>query len=338
MKNDLVVKSPTYPFAIGWCITNKCNLHCKHCNMNSGRANSDELSLIECKKLIDELAENKVQKIMFSGGEPLSRKDFFEIANYAFSKGITISMTTNSLLLTDEIITNELYKFEMVRVSLDGNNEEMHEFIRNKKGSYNETLNNIKKMVKLGINVGIVTCISKKNIDSLNDMAMMLDELKIKRWYLPLLAPSGRGAEIANEALSPLETKDFLISISKISNEVSFDINLDTPYYVLLKKDYDIKNINSACPAAVSEMVILSNGDISPCCQLPIISGNCLREGISDVWNNSKVFTEFRNRNLLKGNCAKCKFIMVCGGCRANAYIKYGDYLEGDDMCWKNTD
>lgn len=338
MKNDLIIKSPLYPFAVGWCITNKCNLHCKHCNMNSGKPDENELSLDECKKIIDELVQNKVQKIMFSGGEPLSRTDFFEISNYAFSKGIVISMTTNSLLLTDDIIKNELYKFEIIRVSLDGNNEEEHEFIRNKKGSYKKTIDNIKKMIHHGINVGIVTCISKRNIDSFEEMALMLNKLGIRRWYLPLLSPNGRGAKIENEALSSLETRDFLLRVSKISEQVSFSINLDTPYYVLLKQENEVKNVSAACPAAVSEMVILSNGDISPCCQLPVIGGNCFKEGIKSVWNNSKVFKEFRNRSLLKGNCSKCKFIMACGGCRANAYVKYKDYLEGDDMCWKSID
>ena len=332
--NNFVVKSPNYPFAIGWCITNECNLRCKHCNMRSGKKLQNELSFDECKRIIDELSENKVQKIMFSGGEPLTRKDFFEITDYAFNKGITISLTTNSLLLTDEIIEKYLYKFEIIRVSLDGPNSILHEFLRNKKGSYEITIRNIEKMVNFGINVGIVTCVSKKNINDLQKMAILLEKLSIKKWFLPLLSPSGRGENIIDEALSPLEVRKFLIDINEISKNVSYEINLDTPYCVLLDDDQKSNN-NSACPAAITELVILANGDVTPCCQLPLSAGNCLRDGIKYIWNQSILFNNFRNRALIKGNCSKCKYLMQCGGCRANAYTKYGDYLEGDDMCWK---
>lgn len=333
MKNNMIINTCEYPYSVGWAITNRCNLRCVHCNMNSGDALNNELQMDDCIKIIDKLAENKVQRITFFGGEPLIRKDFFKIANYAYNKGIFINMTTNALMITEEMIKNELYKFDMVRVSLDGPNAETHEFIRNKKGAFDETINKIKMLVKNGIDVGIVTCISHRNLKYIKEMIELLENLKIKRWFLPLLSSAGRGSSISNEVLTPLEVRQFLLDIQNLTENSSFTVNLDIPYSILLKKQN--KNVTAACPAAISELVIFANGDVSPCCQVPVIAGNVLEKDIFDIWNNSEIFKNFRDRSLINGKCGSCKFLMNCGGCRANAYIKYNDYLEGDDVCWK---
>ncbi len=334
MKDNFVINTAQYPYSVGIAITNKCNLHCIHCNMNSGQALNNELTKNECFKLIGELKENKVQKINFFGGEPLVRNDFFEIANYAYNLGIFVHVTTNALLVTDNIIKNELYKFEMVRVSLDGPTPETHEFIRNKKGTFEKTINNIKKMVDNGVDVGVVTCISHKNIKYLKEMVQLLTELKIKRWFIPLLSTAGRGSSLSSEVLLPHEIKDLLIELEKLTKKASFIINLDLPYTFLLKNKNN--KIKSSCPAAITELTIFANGDVSPCCEIPVIGGNIRKNTIEDIWNNSDVFKNFRNKNLIKGKCSKCPYLINCGGCRANAYIKYNDYLEGDDACWKN--
>lgn len=331
--NDLIVKTTDYPYSVGWAITNACNLHCIHCNMNSGIKCKNELTKEECFKVIDELKKNHVQRLTFFGGEPFIRKDFLEIVDYAFKSGMFINVTTNSLLLTDGIIENELYKFDLVRVSLDGPNPELHEYIRNQKGVFNKTIENIKKMVSNGVDVGVVTCISHKNMNDIEEMINLLKELKIKRWFLPLLSNAGRGNSISDEVLTPIEVKEFLIKLEELTKDAPFIVNLDLPYSILLKNKN--RNMKASCPAAITEMAIFANGDVSPCCEIPVIGGNIREKSISEIWNNSRVFKEFRDRSLIKGKCGSCKYLINCGGCRANAYIKYQDYLEGDDVCWK---
>jgi len=302
--------------------------------MNSGNELDNELTKEECIKIIDDLNNHNVQKISFFGGEPLVRKDFFEISNYAFSKGVFISFTTNSLLINDEMINNELYKFEYVRISLDGPTAETHEFIRNKKGLYNITVNNIKKLIKNGIDVGIVTCVSHNNIDYIEEMAVLLDSLGIKKWFLPIMAATGRGSKLKELILTPKEVEHLLEVLNILTSKVKFDINLDLPYAVLMKDKNE--KIKASCPAALTELVIFANGDISPCCEIPVFGGNIRNKSIYEIWNDSQIFNDFRNRNLFKGKCGNCEFLKNCGGCRANAYIKYKDYLGGDDVCWKN--
>lgn len=334
MKNNYIINTTEYPFSVGWAITNCCNLHCIHCNMSSGEKLEKELTKEDCFKIINEFSDLGVQKITFFGGEPLIRKDFFEIMNYAINKGIFVNMTTNALLINEKMIKEELYKLDMIRVSLDGPNAEIHEYIRNRKGVFDETISRIKLLVSHGIDVGVVTCISHKNLKYIKEMAELMEKLKIKRWFLPLLSSAGRASDIQDQVLSPLEVRQFLIDIQEITKQYSYTVNLDIPYSILLNNKRNNK-VSASCPAAISEMVIFANGDVSPCCQVPVIGGNVLKDDIRGIWNNSNVFKNFRNRELIKGNCGSCKFLMNCGGCRANAYIKYNDYLEGDDVCWK---
>ena len=333
MSDSLIINTSKYPFSVGWAITNKCNLRCKHCNMSSGEELKNELTKKECFEIIDELSNNNVQKIGFFGGEPLMRNDFFDIVNYAIKKGIFVSFTTNSLLVNEKMIKDELYKFELIRVSLDGPTPETHEYIRNLSGSFNKTIENIKKMTENGINVGVVTCISHKNVDYIEEMIELLEELRVKSWFIPILAPMGRGSKLKEQVLTPKEVEKLLIKIEQLTQKTNFLINLDLPYSAFLKNKSN--RIKASCPAAITELVIFANGDVSPCCEIPIMGGNIRKNTISDIWNNSKVFKEFRNRNLIKGKCQGCEFLKNCGGCRANAYIKYGDYLQGDDICWK---
>jgi radical SAM protein with 4Fe4S-binding SPASM domain len=306
--------------------------------MDSGNAWENELTYDECCKVIDDLAYHKVKTILFTGGEPLTRNDFFNICDYVISKKINVGVTTNGTMVTDDIIENQFWKFQALRISLDSMYPEEHDRFRNMPGVFDKAITAIKKMVILGYNVAISTCISKKNVGYLDKMADFLEELGVVRWCMPLLSPDGRGKNIASEALEPLEVRDFLYKINNIKqNHPNLDIGIDIPYIVLCK---DLTNINDgyskACPAAVSELAIFANGDISPCFAMVTSAGNIRHDDISEVWRNNSLFKNFRDRSLLKGKCHDCENLMQCGGgCRAEAYIVNNDYLGEDTLCWK---
>lgn len=332
-----MVKYPSFPYVIGWSITNKCNLKCVHCNMDSGRAWENELSTLECKKVIDELAENRVKAILFTGGEPLTRSDFFEVVDYAIEKQINVLLTTNGTLVTDEIIRDQFWKFQAVRISIDSCFEKEHDLWRGCSGVYQKAISCIKKMKSFGYSVSISTCVSKRNVTYIDKMASFFAELGISRWCLPLLSPDGRGKNVASEALSPEEVQDFIYLLDDIRVKIpSIEIGIDIPYIVLCK---DLKGfqgeIQGGCPAGISELTIFANGDVSPCFAMVQSSGNVREKKIKEIWKDGKLFEGFINRNLLKGKCQGCPSLEECGGgCRANPYIVTGDYLEEDDVCW----
>jgi radical SAM protein with 4Fe4S-binding SPASM domain len=90
------------------------------------------------------------------------------------------------------------------------------------------------------------------------------------------------------------------------------------------------------CGAGRIYAALEDNGDLEPCVFLPIRVGNVLKQGLKDIWENSKVLKDLRNRDALEGVCGTCPFKYSCGGCRARAYGYYGDYMQSDPGCLLN--
>lgn len=328
----------SYPFTIGWGITNRCNFNCKHCNMDSGKAYDDELSFDESCKLIDEFAKFNVKNICFTGGEPFSRPDFLDICEYAIKQGIYVCVTSNGSLITEKMINDHLYKFQLVRISIDGINANQHDSFRNKKGAYDKAMSSISLMLKSGCNVGVVTCVSKLNFPRLEEIATKISSMGVKKWFLPLLSPSGRGKNIKDLSLEPLEVRDFIIKISTFKEKYGIQVGVDIPYAVMLKEIEKKREtfVYGNCAAGYTQVMIFPNGDISPCFAMKMKCGNVRTDELSDVWLKNEVFVQFRDKRLLQGKCGECKYLMRCGGgCRAVPFITDNNYLGEDKMCWK---
>jgi sulfatase maturation enzyme AslB (radical SAM superfamily) len=109
------------PFLVVWDFTHNCNLNCKHCYSNSGATRETELTTEEALEVVDQLADAGVIALAFSGGEPLSRKDFFEVASHAAKRGLYVSVATNGTLLSKENVRRlKQAKINYVEVSIDG--------------------------------------------------------------------------------------------------------------------------------------------------------------------------------------------------------------------------
>ena len=332
--NDILV--PSFPYVVGWSITNKCNLACKHCNMSSGKEWENELTYIECCNVINELAENNVKEILFTGGEPFTRDDFIKICDYAISKGIEVGVTTNSLLLDKKIIEQELWKFSDIRVSIDSIIPNEHDDFRNKKGVFAHAIDSIKLMKKNGYFVSVSTCLSKRNFMMLEDMAKYFSKIGINHWCLPLLSPDGRGKNLSSDVLSGEDIIQVIKGIKGISEKYpKIKIGVDLPYIAAMKNSGNNINKVANCVAGITELTIFANGDISPCFAMITSAGNIRSNTLKDIWNNSDMFIKFRDKTLIKGKCKECEYLYSCGGgCRANAYIKTGDFLDEDWLCW----
>lgn len=328
----------SYPFTIGWGITNRCNFNCKHCNMDSGKAYKDELSFDEACRLIDEFARYNVKNICFTGGEPLLRPDFLDICEYAISQKLYVCLTSNGSLITEKMINNHFYKFQLIRISIDGTDANQHDNFRNTSGAYNKAMSSIDFMLKSGCNVGVVTCVSKLNFHRLEEIALKISSIGVKKWFLPLLSPAGRGKNIQDLCLDPLEVKDFVIKISSFKEKYGLQIGVDIPYAVMLNeiKTKSPSFIYGNCAAGNTQIMIFPNGDISPCFAMKIKCGNVRTDSLSDIWLHNKVFMQFRDKSLLQGKCKNCEFLSRCGGgCRAVPFITDNNYLGEDTVCWK---
>lgn len=328
----------SYPFTIGWGITNRCNFNCNHCNMDSGKAYDDELTFIEACKLIDEFAKFNVKNICFTGGEPFSRSDFLDICEYAIKRGIYVCVTSNGSLITEEMANNHLYKFQLIRISIDGVDASQHDSFRNKKGAYDKAMSSINMLLKSGCNVGVVTCVSKLNFPRIEEIAAKISSMGVNKWFLPLLSPSGRGQNLRDLSLEPLEVKEFILKISSFKERYGLQIGVDIPYAVLLNEiEFTNKSfVYGNCAAGYTQVMIFPNGDISPCFAMKIKCGNVRIDSLSSVWLNNEVFVQFRDKSLLQGKCGNCEYLTRCGGgCRAVPFIAHNNYLGEDTVCWR---
>jgi radical SAM protein with 4Fe4S-binding SPASM domain len=331
------------PIYVVFDITSRCNLSCIHCYSSEQQG---ELTTTDVYHVLDMLYKAGAGMIDFGGGEPLLRKDIFDILSYSKQLGLYTSISTNGTLLDTSCVNHlKALNIDHVCISLDGAKPETHDRIRNKKGTYKKTINGIKNCVKAGINTQMSTVFMKNNINELVDIYNLLDSLNADGWYIYDFVPAGRGKELQKEVLNPKQRKrlfeylqDLAVSSKMTIKPYPYLITInsacgtDTYFY---KKYGRLTELFKGCLSARWVCYISSNGDLHPCHLLPHKLGNLKQETFEDIWlnKNNPVLRELRDRTLLKGNCGNCKYRDVCGGCRAQAFWKTGDYLESD-RCW----
>lgn len=324
-------------------ITNKCNLSCLHCYASGQQ---EELPTTEVYHILEKLSVAGVGVIDFGGGEPLLRTDIFDVLTYAKQLGFYTSITTNGLLLDEDCVKRlKTLNIDHVSISLDGATPETHDFVRHKKGAYEKTISGIKNCINAGITTQISTVVMNSNVAEVKDLYALLESLHVEGWYVYDFVPAGRGKDLQQEVLSPEQRKslfDYLQDIapsSKIALKpypylitINSACGTETYFY---KKYGRLTELFKGCLSGRWVCHISSNGDLHPCHLLPQTLGNLTQETFEDIWfdRNNRVLRELRERRLVKGACGKCASRDVCGGCRAQAFWKTNDYLEGD-CCW----
>lgn len=207
------------PFLIVWDFTHACNLKCKHCYQEADKTMPDELSTEEAKRAIDQLAEAGVPAIAFSGGEPLTRKDFFEVAKYAKDKEFYVSLATNGTLITKEVAQKLKKIVDYVEISMDGF-ESMHDNFRGIRGVWKMTYNGIKNCVDVGLDTCVATTVTKWNLEDIPKLIDFVEkDLKANRMIFFNFIPTRRGKNIADRDISPEERETAEVSLLKTDRQ-----------------------------------------------------------------------------------------------------------------------
>lgn len=199
--------TPAGPFEVVWNFTYKCNLRCKHCYEDAGRSRP-ELSTDEAKMVLDvlsKIARIGLPALSFSGGEPLFRKDFFEVAAYAKKRIPYVSIATNGTLITkDNAKRLKDIGIDYVEMSLDGATKEVHESFRGVPGCFEKTLNGLRNCIEEGIDVCIATVIHKENLDEVEKILGLAEELDVRFMHFNYI-PTGRAKALVRLDLTPKE-------------------------------------------------------------------------------------------------------------------------------------
>lgn len=347
---EFTSKQLSAPLSVLWEITHGCNLKCKHCLSDAGMPRHDELSLEEIKQIINQLAEMKVFKIIFGGGEPFVRPDIFEILDYASKFNFGIKLTTNGTLVNNDLITRlKNTKLFTVQVSVDGL-EQSHNAFRGNPESFNAAITALKTFSKVGYYTIMSTTVTRRNIYEIIELLELAVKWGVACFKASPFIPIGRGEKNVEELAIPLlDIKDLSKSLVRKRKELQkkIDIQIDGlfPWLVHLEPTEKLKNLPEnvhqvGCSAGISRAVITPIGEVLACVFLrDSTAGDLRKSSLKELWMNSKIFDFFRNlkNHNLKGQCKDCEYIPrpCLGGCRASALAWTGNLLGHDPYCWK---
>ncbi len=337
-----------------WNFTNRCNLSCLHCYSKSGLDALDTLKTEDIKKTILQMKEMGVKFIIFSGGEPLARKDIFEIADFCKDNGIITYLSSNGLYFTKNNVKRITETFNYVGVSIDGD-EETHDYFRGLKGAFVETLKAVKLANETGAKVGIRFTMTKDTIGSLKFIFELAEKENIPKIYISHLVYSGRGFDNLKMDLTKeqrREAVEFILDKAFEYYESGRDIeivtgNMEMDAIVFLnrfaqkypdKKEQMLERLRKwgGNSAGRKLLNINSEGDVRPDPFFPFTVGNILQEDFRDIWKGGELLDRLRKHpRKLSGICSTCGYIDICnGGSRSRAYAITGDLWSEDPSCY----
>jgi len=342
-----------------WNVTRACNLNCVHCYARAvERTHDKELTHDQGIALIDDLADFGVPVILFSGGEPLMRRDLVDLASYAVKKGMRAVISTNGTLITPKK-AQELKQIGLsyVGVSLDGM-AEINDRFRGKKGAFEEALAGIKNCQEVGLKVGLRFTINRMNIDEIPYIFDLLEENRIPRVCFYHLVYAGRGSDLVDQALEHGETRktvDLIIDRTRDLHDrgmpaevLTVDNHADGPYLYL-------RMLEEKNPRAddVLRLLKMNEGNNSGR-GIGCVSwdgavhadqfwrhysfGNVLEKPFSEIWadlSNPLMAKLKEKKKHVKGRCAKCHWLEICAGnFRVRAEAVTGDIWAADPACY----
>jgi radical SAM protein with 4Fe4S-binding SPASM domain len=321
---------------VAWELTRSCNLSCLHCRAAAKNEKDErELKTDECKKVLDSIASFSSPVIILTGGEPLIREDIFEIIEHGRKKGLHMVLATNGTLLSKERarILKEL-GIKRISLSLDGKDSKSHDGLRGIEGSFDSVIHAARILKEEDFPFQINTTLTFINVDQIEPIYELSKSLGACAWHVFLLVPVGRAKEIRDQSLKAKEYEETLERIYELERRREMDIKVTCApqYYRILKEKGEVLK-GSGCLAGKSFMFISNVGIAQPCGYLEIPCGDVRKEGVEKVWKTSQVFLMLRDYSKYNGKCGKCKYLRICGGCRARAYEEYGDFMGQEPFC-----
>ncbi len=346
-----------------WNVTRACNLKCVHCYAHAtDDASSGELSTTQGREMIDDLAAFGVPVLLFSGGEPLVRKDLPELAAYAVEKGMRAVISTNGTLISRSMArTLKEIGLSYVGISLDGL-EPVNDHFRGVQGAFQKAMQGIRNSQEAGIKVGLRFTINKRNVEEIPGIFDLLEDMEIPRVCFYHLVYAGRGSALVKDDLSHEETRravDLIIDRTqqlhargKPKEVLTVDNHADGPYLYqrLLRED-------PQRAAEVLELLEMNEGNNSGR-GIGCVSwdgnvyadqfwrhhsfGNVQDRPFSEIWTQPEdpLLNQLKEKKkYVQGRCATCRWLDICGGnFRVRAEAVSGNVWAPDPACYLTDD
>lgn len=339
------------PFTIAWEVTRACAYSCAHCRADAQpKRDPRELDTVEGKRLIDMLAGFDTRPILvLTGGDPLMRRDLFELARYADERGLRVSLTPTATALPTRERMREARAAGIRRVafSLDAAVPAVHDRFRGFTGSFARTLAGMANAVAEDLPIQVNTTVCAHNVDQLEQLVPLLEASGVVQWSVFFLVPVGRGEQLT--MLTADEHETTLGWLCELADSAPFDVKATAaPQYRRIVRQRSGrgagagfhfpdgldrpghgKGVNDGC----GFMFISHRGEVMPSGFLPLPVGNVREHDPVALYRDSPLFRELRDPRALRGKCGRCEFREVCGGSRARAFAVTGDHLAADTSC-----
>ena len=322
-------------------LTLACNERCFHCGSNCSVPGDNELSTDEFKAIIDQVKEDfDISRIQLcvTGGEPLLRKDFFEIMSYANSKGFRWGMTSNATLITKDV-AHKLSEAGMgtISVSIDGL-QDTHDKLRDMKNAYDLAMQGVQNLIDENAfkAIQITTVVNHENVRELDQLLEIMKGIDIDSWRVINIEPIGR-ALLRPEMLCTKEDLKYMFEFIRKARKDGLPVEYGCSHYLGLDYEVEVRDWYWLCNAGVYTASIMSNGDIGACLDIErnpkTIQGNIKRDRFKDVWDNRfEIFR--RNKACDSDKCRICDHNKYCRGDAAHSW----DYVNDEPLiCMKGV-
>lgn len=318
-------------------LTAGCNLNCSFCYAKAVRGRAEILPFDVIAHLIEDCIELKAHRIILSGGEPLSRKDWGDIAQLINDANIEVSIATNGTLITKQVaeFLSRLQRV-LISISIDGD-EEMHDRIRGQKGAYQRTVQGLGYLQEAGIEFDTNATIMKSNLQEIAALTKFSRDFQCTM-RLTLIHLNGRGESLSDQVLD----LDQILRLREYCHQLRQDgikIYLNLPPLLQYLGEI-IPNRGTACGWATNFCGVLANGDVSICGvaigEPALVAGNLHNQSFKEIWLHSDLFRHTRSLKVeeIRGVCGRCPFNEYCGGaCRLSAFRVYGDLSAPYELC-----
>ena len=301
------------PLSVQFDLTYRCNERCVHCYLDHD--DHGELTTAEVKSVLDQLASAGTLFLIFSGGELLLRKDLFELLGYARELGFDIKLKTNAILLGErEADRIRDLGVRSVQVSIYSHRPEVHDGITKVPGSLARSLSAIRFLRARGLHVLIANVLMRQNAGDYPHVRALAAELGVECTIDPTITPKMDGdTSILNLRISEPQLLRVYTDKSLIGDPA------DEPPPPTDDEMLDAR----PCSAGHTACYISPYGDVFPCVQFPLPTGNVRQQRFSDVWRESPQMNEVREIRMRDlPICSTCSFMTTCTRCPGLAYME----------------
>lgn len=333
-----------------WEITRACDLACRHCRAEAAPdPDPTELTTAEGSRLLQRLAAfgEPLPHLVLTGGDPLKRKDLFELIAAARALGFGVSAAPSATPLLTPAALRQLHAagIDAISLSLDGSTAERHDAIRGIAGTYERTLEAARVAREIGLPFQVNTLVCADTVDHLSAIHEQVAAMGAARWSLFFLVTVGRGQ--VQQAVSPDRAEALLGWVAGLAGPPGRGrLVVTTTEAPQLRRVMIERRGGAPTPASGGSahhgagirdgngiLFISHTGEICPSGFLELSAGNVRRDDVVDVYRGSTLFRALRDPHAFGGRCGRCEYSALCGGSRARAFSASGDPLAEDPLC-----